>query len=132
MIVARASCTAGPRGKLPRHLGRGAGRAGWLLTIYHHGGIRKFQIEQQKSLARGARPHLWRQTLQSAAQLNGDGKGLRLLDSGSLDEQFDLTLIEFAQRSQACRAGAAHQAALRAIHRVPFRPVEFPNGFAYS
>jgi hypothetical protein len=71
------------------------------------GGIREFQIEQQKSLVCSARSHLWRQTLQGAPQLNDDGKGLRLLDSGSLDEQFDATLIEFAQRPQDCCAGGA-------------------------
>jgi len=69
--------------------------------------IRKFQVDQQERFARRARSYFWRQTLQGAPQLNDDGKGLRLLDSGSLDEQFDATLIEFAQRSQDCCAGGA-------------------------
>jgi hypothetical protein len=34
--------------------------------------------------------------------LNDDGKGLGSFGSGSLDEQFNATLIEFVQRSQDC------------------------------
>jgi len=74
MIVARASCTAGPRGKLPRQLGRGAGRAGWLLTICHQGTFANSRSSGRKVL-HAARSHLWWQTLQGAPQLNDDRPG---------------------------------------------------------
>ena len=69
--------------------------------------IRKFQVDQQERFARRARLYLRRQTLKDAAKLNDDGKGLGSFSSGSVDEQFNATLIEFAQRSQNCCAWGA-------------------------
>jgi hypothetical protein len=64
--------------------------------------IRKFQVDKQERFVRRARSYLRRQTLKDAPKLNDDGKGLGSFGSGSLDEQFDATLIEFVQRSQDC------------------------------
>jgi hypothetical protein len=64
--------------------------------------IRKFQVDQQERFVRRARSYLRRQTLKDAPKLNDDGKGLGSFGSGSLDEQFNATLIEFVQRSQDC------------------------------
>jgi hypothetical protein len=85
--------------------------------------IRKFQVDQQERFARRARSYLRRQTLKDAPKLNDDWKGLGSFGAGSLDEQFDATLIEFAQRSQDCCAGGAGfdpkwRRALRCFRRV--------------